>query len=125
MSVLMLASTGGVQTGLLLMVVGMGVVFGSLLMLMTVVALMQRVLAEAPAVVVTPPREPTPVVAASSGGGVDGALVAVLTAAATAALGRQARIHGVRLVARRDRAWAQQGRRSIMTSHRPQRRRGE
>lgn len=120
MNTMILASYGGIQTGLLLMVVGMGVVFGALLVLMAVVALMGRLLADQPTPAPATAPAPQPAKPASDQLA-DARLIAVLTAAATAALGRRAAIHGVRLVTRRDRAWAQQGRRSIMTSHRPHR----
>ncbi|WP_428387582.1 OadG family transporter subunit [Mucisphaera sp.] len=127
MSPMMLAESGGLQTGLLLMMVGMTVVFGSLVVLLSVVQLVKALLSDKPEPVLAekPSVAPTPVAVAAVDppveGLVDGALLAVLTAAATAALGTRARVRGVRLIARRDRAWSQQGRRSIMTSHRPQR----
>ena len=106
-------------SGLLLMLVGMVVVFGSLIVLLGLIQLIRLVM-DRPVKVDTVVKEHAPA-SVETPDALSPELVAVLTAAAVAVLGEEACVRGVRLVERRDRAWALQGRRSIMTSHRPQR----
>ncbi|QDU72793.1 OadG family protein [Mucisphaera calidilacus] len=120
---LVTAEMSPLTEGVMLTIVGMTVVFGSLIVLLFLVRLIGAALSDREKPVAAPAAAavstaPAP---ASSGGVDDGALIAVLSAAAAAVVGRRVRIQGVRMVTRRDRAWSQQGRRSIMTSHRPQR----
>ncbi len=110
--------------GLVLMAVGMGVVFIALVTLWGVVALVKALAGDdsAPATPATaaPPAPPSPI----TDPGPTPELVAVITAAATAALGT----HGVRVtritpLIRGDAApWTAGGRQSHMATHRPARR---
>lgn len=115
-----LAEMSPMTEGVMLTIVGMVVVFASLIVLLFLVRLIGALLAEKPKPVVAA-APAAPASAPASTGTDEGELIAVLTAAATAVIGRRVRVQGIRMVSRRDRAWAQQGRRSILTSHRPSR----
>ena len=122
--------------GAILMVVGMVVVFVALVVLMGLIEVIHRFTREkqsaaipAPAAPAAPAGKPETThdiatMAPASGTGHDPHMIAVLTAAATAALRRPVAVRSARLVSPQpDSAWARQGRRSIMVSHRPYRRR--
>lgn len=81
MSIFLAATEPKLTEAVALMIVGMAVVFGSLAILLAVITLINRLLRESPkpATASTEPAE----------------LVAVLTAAATAALGRSVRVTDV------------------------------
>jgi len=114
----MLASSIG--SGVVLMVVGMGVVFGALVVLLGIIATLGRVLRERAAEVA-----PAPVSDAGTAGvdegALSGALVAVLTAAAVAATKKRVRVRRVTMVGRSGggSAWIAGGRASLMGSHQP------
>jgi len=113
---LLLAEEASIGDGLALMVVGMFVVFLSLTILLGVIVTISRLTAEKPAPKAA--AQPAPVI---EGGEVDDpALIAVIAAAATAAMNKPIRIQRVSFLGQaQGQAWSQQGRRSIMTSHRP------
>lgn len=120
---------GGLVSGVVLMIVGMFVVFGSLLLIMGLVGAMNRLL-----------QDPTPTTGRrdiaervgsaplsnppAEGSGVTPELVAVLTAAAYAATQRPVRVRRITVVGSSGgSAWLAGGRASLMGSHRPVRRR--
>lgn len=110
---------GGVGSGVTLMIVGMGVVFTALTVILLVITLLNRVLRERsePAVAAAPIKPdagPAP------------ETVAVLAAAATAATGKLIRVRRITMLGASGRgsdraAWVAGGRASLMGSHRPQR----
>ena len=107
--------------GLILMAVGMIVVFSALSLLLTSIVLMFRFLAEK--------ETPKTVESKPEAGGeaalppeklIDGHLIAILTAAATAALGARVRVYRVGFIgeeSQRDHSWVQQARSELHTSH--------
>ncbi len=108
--------------GYILMAVGMAVVFSALSLLVGAIVLLKRILERPPAVEEKPeakeaeaeekPEEPV----------LDDQLIAILTAAATAALGARARVYRVRFLEEEyisDHAWVQAGRSELHMSHRP------
>ena len=111
--------------GYILMMVGMTVVFAALSLLLGAIVLLKRILDR-------PPPIAPPAVAEKAkpeaGPGVksdeplfDDQLIAILTAAATAALGARARVYRVRFLEDeviRDHGWVQQGRSELHMSHR-------
>lgn len=108
---------------LTLMGVGMAVVFSALVLLWIVIALTDRLAdwhltRRQPATAETAPgdQEPSGAMADTDH---DPHLIAVLTAAATAALGTPTRVKRVHFLGREDQGWAQEGRRLVMTSHQP------
>lgn len=139
-----LAQSGDLSQGAIIMAVGMLVVFVALGVLMGVIALLNKLTeqtpaetpaaskptaraAPAPATAPAPPQpaEATadlPAAATPQTAGFDPHLIAVLTAAATAALQRPVAVRGVRFASNQPQnVWARQGRRAIMSSHRPHR----
>ena len=120
---LTLAAFADVADALVLMVVGMLAVFCALMLLLGVVILINRLwkVEEAPVLPKAEPKAAKPLpkkAVQQSMDGVSPELIAVLTAAATAALQQSVRISRVRFVGQRQNAiWAQLGRRSIMSSH--------
>jgi Na+-transporting methylmalonyl-CoA/oxaloacetate decarboxylase gamma subunit len=98
-----------------LMIVGMLVVFTSLSVIGLLIALINRLLDSSEAA--------KPVVeAAPASAKTDTELVAMLTAAATAALRRPVRVHRVRMLGLTSRQhWVAEGRAGVMTSHRVRR----
>lgn len=108
-----LATGTDLGTGVVLMVVGMGVVFVALTVLMGVVALLRRVFDPAAPVAVVP-------AAPAVEDGVAPEIVAVLSAAAVAAMGAPVRITRVKR-AEGGAAWASQGRGRLMDRGRPSR----
>lgn len=123
------ADGSGMSAGLVLTVVGMGVVLASLTLLLYLVKLLNITLAER-ASLVEATRSGTASTAASpnteleaataSDPGVTPELIAVLTAAATTAIGMPVRIQSVRRYYRpAGEVWRQQGIRNLTTGHRP------
>ncbi|MCC5830524.1 MAG: OadG family protein [Phycisphaeraceae bacterium] len=117
------AQSHAIQDALQLIATGMAVVFSSLLLLLAMVSLLNRLRpgAKPPA----PPPEAAALETAPGGpGSIDGELIAVLTAAATVALQRRIRVTRIRFVKESDRigpsGWIVQGRVGILGSHRPQ-----
>jgi len=94
---------------LILMLVGMSVVFTALILLWAVIVAVDRLTGA--------PAEPTR--AEEAAPSEQPHLIAVLAAAATAALGRPARVQRVRFLGYETTAWRQEGRRLVMTSHHP------
>jgi Na+-transporting methylmalonyl-CoA/oxaloacetate decarboxylase gamma subunit len=103
------------------MMVGMTVVFAALSLLLGAIVLLKRILDRPPAIVEkaepkdaeagVKPDEPL----------FDDQLIAILTAAATAALGARARVYRVRFLEEEyisDHAWVHQGRAELHMSHR-------
>lgn len=121
------------ESGLVLMVVGMAVVFVGLILLMTAILLVKRLLAAmeakpAAGAAQAEVNESVVMPQTATGGTptIDNELIAVLTAAATAVLMKPARVRRVRFVSPHSAAphsWVSQGRTGIMTSHRPHLRR--
>lgn len=116
--------------GLIIMVVGMLVVFAALAVLMGLIELINGLTSEKkPGAIASPAAKPETTddiatMAPAPTTGHDPHMIAILTAAATAALRRPVAVKSARLVSTQpDSAWARQGRRSIMGSHRPYRRR--
>lgn len=107
---------------LMLTVVGMGVVFCALILLMIMVGVLHRVLAEKPAAPAptsaAAPPPPTPP-AESSDATDDQELIAVLAAAAATALGRSVQQIRVLRFTHASEQWASSGRHTLTTSHRP------
>lgn len=107
--------------GLILMAVGMVVVFAALSLILTAIVLMFRFLGgqETPKAVESEPesREQAP---APPEKHIDSHLVAILTAAATAALGARVRVYRVGFIGEeslRDHSWVQQARSELHMSH--------
>jgi sodium pump decarboxylase gamma subunit len=116
--------------GLIIMVVGMLVVFSALAVLMGLIELINSLTAEKKSAAIAAPAskpdttDDIDTMAPVQGTAHDPHMIAILTAAATAALRRPVAVKSARLVSTPpDSAWARQGRRSIMGSHRPYRRR--
>jgi sodium pump decarboxylase gamma subunit len=118
--------TARVNEALTLMAVGMLVVFGALILLWIAIFLIDRLSerltptpqpAQAPKPAPTPPSQPKATPEPSAGQ--DPKLIAVLTAAATAALGQRVRLRRVHFLGHDDQSWAREGRRVVMTSHSP------
>ena len=115
--------------GVTLLVVGMGVVFLALLLLMVMISGIAKAQAalrpgydpdDFPLLITRKPQ--TPLSGAGDEQTITPELVAVLAAAATAALGRPVRVVRVERYRRdHDEAWKQQGRHVLMTGHRPHR----
>lgn len=116
--------------GAIIMAVGMVVVFTGLAVLMGLIALMNALTSDRKrAAVAAPVAKPQTThdlatMAPAQTTGHDPHMIAILTAAATAAIRRPVAVRSARLVSTPpNSAWARQGRRSIMGSHRPYRRR--
>lgn len=109
--------------GLILMVVGMAVVFVGLSLIAIVVVLLGRFFEEpAPPPSSGTKQGPSEKAAAEQEPRIDTQLVAILTAAASAALGVRVRVYRVGFVtdeASADHSWIQQARSELHTSHRP------
>jgi Na+-transporting methylmalonyl-CoA/oxaloacetate decarboxylase gamma subunit len=106
--------------GLILMVVGMAVVFAGLSLMAIAVVLLRRFLAEPPPPPSIKKEERSEKTDAESR--IDAQLIAILTAAATAALGVRVRVYRVGFVEDEwsaDHSWIQQARSELHTSHRP------
>jgi sodium pump decarboxylase gamma subunit len=106
---------------LTLMGVGMAVVFTALLLLWLVIAIVDRATHRTEQT-----KTKTDGGVAASGSPSDASpstddpqLIAVLTAAATAALGQRVRLRRVHFLGDEDPSWSREGRRLVMTSHRP------
>lgn len=113
--------------GLALTVVGMGVVFVSLTILMLMIGAMNKALALREGKPAAGAAEATgaPAAAAGPAGGVSPRVAAVIGAAVAAALGTGARVHRVRFVEQGGRGqWTVLGRAGIAGSHRPHLHRG-
>ena len=127
MSIEMLAQTTGTDlsenllNAVMLTLVGMLVVFVSLMLLLAAITLLNRLGAEKPQS--QPEAEPAPAPEAAAAETAtqvtDPHLIAVLTAAATAALRRRVRVRRAHFVQTGNHTWAQLGRHEIMSSHRP------
>jgi len=122
--ILTLGQSGGsvgprLSEGLTLMGVGMGVVFAALLLLWVMIIIVDRLTGSA-----TPqPEDERGGPGVEPGGGDhDPQLIAVLTAAATAAVGRRVQLREAYFVGEADHTWAKEGRRQVMRSHHPHRR---
>ena len=120
-----------IEDALVLMLVGMGVVFMGLVVLMFVSNAIRAMCAEkkapapAAATQATGPTSTGHSPVSATDNSFDPQLIAVLTAAATAALRRPVRVLSARnYLVKQDpgHIWSQSGRRSIMTSHRPKHR---
>ncbi len=130
------ATPNGLNGAVVLLIVGMGVVFVSLALLMVLVRTL-RALADAQriaspdAVLASTAADPpsgAPAAVAVTPDALDPRLVAVLTAAATAALGQRVHIAGIspapsavrvgRYANPDGAAWRRQGTRDLMTGHR-------
>ncbi len=110
-----------ITEALTLMVVGMTVVFCGLITIALLITLANWLFAPpalAPAKAPAPAaKAPSP--AAAHDASLPPALIAVLTAAATAALGRPARVTWAQPYSRQgQRSWVHAGRQALMTSHR-------
>ena len=108
-----------VADGLILMVVGMTVVFLSLLLLLGMIQVIRKA-ADSPAVIT--PSSPSASPPAPDVQGLTPELIAVLTAAATAVVHQPVHIQRVSVLNPNASTWAQSGRRNIMTSHQPHKR---
>ncbi|WP_432798235.1 OadG family protein [Poriferisphaera sp. WC338] len=114
--VMTLAAEDMVTGGLTLMFVGMGVVFTALILLMITIKALNTFLAEKPKAVPAPaPIANTP----KSNDEIEPEVLAVISAAVAAVVGGSHKIRRVDVLYKQGTAWARQGRRSIMTSHRP------
>lgn len=126
----MLADIEAVDDAIGLMLVGMAVVFTALVLLYGMVTLInrlgdrlgQRAVAEAtrtPRVAAKGQAAPAAKPAPDQSDAITPQLLAVLTAAATAAMHKPVQVTRVKFVHQnKGQLWAQMGRRSIMTSHR-------
>ena len=119
-----LAEASWVTEGITLMVVGMGVVFSSLVLLLIVIKTLNTGLAEKPKAVVastTPAPAPASEPAAKTTDGIEPEVLAVISAAVAAVVGGSHRIRRVDVLTGQHTGsnWARHGRRAIMTSHRP------
>ncbi len=119
-----------VADGLALTVVGMGVVFVALALLMMMITGLNRVRVRREAKALAPKAAASVAETALDAASADDKaisprLVAVISAAVAAALGPGTRVHRVRFVGPGGRGqWAASGRAGIMGSHRPQLHRG-
>jgi sodium pump decarboxylase gamma subunit len=114
------------SSGLILMVVGMAVVFASLSLLLAVIVLLRRIFAGTSSSIeegehrkkaAQEPDQPQEK-------HIDSQLIAILTAAATVALGARIRVFRVGFVgdeSNSDHAWVQQARSELHMSHRRKR----
>lgn len=122
------ARTADISEGLQLMVVGMGIVFGALILIMIMMLVMNKVVGKSASEPVKPPAaRPSPAsraaasrTLATTNGGIPTEVLAVITAAVAVAVGKPFRIHSVRTTARQA-PWAVQGRAAIHRSHRVRR----
>lgn len=106
------ASTG-FGGGVAMMIVGMGVVFVSLVVIGLVAALIARLFRERTAA-------PKPAEPAEKPTGPDGATIAVIAAAAAAALHRPVRVKRITMIGRHGPdAWVTGGRSTMLGSHTP------
>ena len=123
---------GSIGAGITLMLVGMFVVFATLLMIMLVIAGINRLVGkEEPATptgttATSSPQTPSNANAHSGqlpekGDDLTPELVAVITAAAVAALQKPVRLRGVTLIDTTGSAWLSGGRSRLMGSHSPTR----
>ena len=124
-----------IEEALVLMLVGMTVVFTGLIALLVLANLIGLLGETRGSKTASPQATAMPQTVPSAAGAsvpqqaapitpeTDPQLIAVLTAAATAALQRPVRVQSARNYLGRQRlgGWSQMGRRSIMTSHRPRR----
>lgn len=114
------------SAGLILMAVGMAVVFAALSLLLAVIVLLRRIFAATSSSI---EEEESRKKAAQESiqpqeRCIDSQLIAILTAAATAALGARIRVSRVRFVGDEssgDHAWVQQARSELHMSHRRKR----
>lgn len=112
------AVDGSLSDGLALMIVGMLVVFVALVVLLAIIAAMNRLMPDPPDTALTPAPNQRQI----NDGWIDEKLLAVIAAAATAAVGQAVQVQAVRrLSTDEQRAWSRSGRRRIMQSHRPHR----
>jgi sodium pump decarboxylase gamma subunit len=124
MLILLLAQNEAVMSdriaqSLTLMGVGMAVVFTALMLLWLAILIMDR-LTDRAVPAEQPPQPKAPVSEASPPSGQhDPQLLAVLTAAATAAMGQRVKLRRVHFVGEAHDDWTREGRRVVMTSHRP------
>lgn len=107
--------------GVVLMVVGMGVVFVALTVILGLILLVRKILEEKPVPATQPEQVSTPAQQpVQADDGVTPELVAVLTAAAVVATGKPVRLRRIAITgARSGDAWVAGGRQSLMGSHRP------
>ena len=120
-------TTEQITGGLVLMVVGMGVVFSALILILWAIKGMNSALskpapAPAPAPAAAPAAAPAPAKPASDEE--DPEILAVIAAAVAAVVRKPHRIRRVDSLTNAPTGsnWARHGRRAIMTSHRPARR---
>ncbi len=113
-------SPASLADGVVLMIVGMGVVFASLCVLLLLISALRRV-SERTAAEAQPDGD-APLANVDVDEGVTPELVAVLTAAATAAVDRPLRIRKVRIASTAPgAAWLSGGRAALMATRKPKR----
>lgn len=107
--------------GFILMMVGMAVVFSALSLLLGTIMLLKRILERSPAIAEKAKPKDAEVEKNPAEQPFDNHLIAILTAAATAALRARVRVYRIGFSGeeyRSDHAWVQQGRSELHMSHR-------